>query len=116
MLVNLAEYLEELKEEKLAIETKDNELEIHQAVAEFETKLRAEYAEKRENDLKEKNIEIDVLERIVAREAKKEEEAKAALVDNAPVADEVSATDDLFAEQSPESVDSVSINNDFIGL
>ncbi len=85
MLIDLSTYLEELKNEKLEIETSNDEEAIKEAVAQYEAKIRAEYAEARASHLKEKEIEIDVLERIVAREAKKEHvEEIAEEVGNAP--------------------------------
>lgn len=90
MLIDLSTYLEELKNEKLEIETSNDEKAIKEAVEQYEAKIRAEYAEARASHLKEKEIEIDVLERIVAREAKKEEEKVAVEeVGNAPTEPEV---------------------------
>jgi hypothetical protein len=92
MLIDLSTYLEELKNEKLEIETSNDEKAIKEAVAQYEAKIRAEYAEARASHLKEKEIEIDVLERIVAREAKKEEEkVTVEEVGNAPTEPEVVA-------------------------
>lgn len=116
MLVNLEEYLAELKEQRLAIETQDNETEIAEKVAEFENKLRAEYAEKREISLNEKKIEIDVLERIVERETKKVVPEVEPVVDTAPVETTETSTAILFSETEPISVEDTSINNDFTDL
>lgn len=116
MLVNLEEYLVELKAQRVAIETQDCETEIRQKVDEFEAKVRAEYAEKREIALNEKKIEIDVLERIVEREAKKEVEKAEVVVDTAPVETAEATTTILFSETEPISVEETSINNDFTDL
>lgn len=92
MLIDLSTYLEELKNEKLEIETSNDEEAIKEAVAQYEAKIRQEYAEARASHLKEKEIEIDVLERIVAREAKKEaEKVTVEEVGNAPAEPETVA-------------------------
>lgn len=119
MFVDLSVYLEELKNDKLEIETSNDEQEIQRLLSEYEAKIRAEYAEAKAKRLSEKEIEIDVLERIIAREAKKSEEQIATqVVDNiAPVEPEVvPAYTEFTAEVASNSVESQSINNDFADL
>lgn len=120
MLIDLSTYLDELKVEKVTIEQSSDEEKIKELVAEFEERTRAEFAEEKARKLKEKEIEIDVLERIVAREAKKEEEQpKAEIVSTfAPAEPEAEAvTTDILAEPTITSVEeNQSDNNDFADL
>lgn len=120
MLIDLSTYLDELKAEKNGIEVADYEENIKELVVAYEAKVRAEFAEEKASKLKEKEIEIDVLERIVAREAKKEEEkAHVVEIDNiAPVEPETSAVStEIFADTVVSSVEeNQSENNDFADL
>lgn len=120
MYIDLSTYLEELKNEKLEIETSSDEEEIKRVVAEYEAKVREEYATARATKLNEKTIEIDVLERILAREAEKvaNQSATTEVIDNiAPVEPEVAAVnDDVTPDFVAENVESQSINNDFADL
>ena len=120
MYIDLSTYLEELKNEKLEIETSSDEEEIKRVVAEYEAKVREEYATARATKLNEKTIEIDVLERILAREAEKvaNQSATTEVIDNlAPVEPEVAAVNaDVTPDFVAENVESQSINNDFADL
>ena len=120
MLIDLSIYLDELKTDKVTIEQANDEEKIKELVALYEEKIRAEFAQEKATKLKEKEIEIDVLERIVAREAKKEEEQpKAEIVSTfAPAENEVEAVaTDIFTEPTTTSVEeNQSDNNDFADL
>ena len=120
MFIDLSTYLEELKNEKLEIETSSDEEEIKRVVAEYEAKVREEYATARATKLNEKTIEIDVLERILAREAEKvaNQGIVTEVIDNiAPVEPEVAAVNaDVTADFAAENVESQSINSDFADL
>lgn len=76
MLVNLDEYLKNLKCEKEEIERKNDEDAIQEKVLEFEEKVRKEYAEEKARKLSEKAIQISVLEDIAAKEREREEAIK----------------------------------------
>lgn len=120
MLIDLSIYLEELKTQKLDIETSNDEEKIKELIAEYEAKVRAEFADEKARKLKEKEIEIDVLERIVAREAKKEEEQpKAEIVSTfAPAEHEADTVSTEFvAPTNDQSIEENQFeNNDFADL
>lgn len=89
MLERLTEALEECKVEKAIAEEVDFEEEIKRDLAEAEAKIRAEYAAKKAEGVRDCEYEIRALERLIAKESarvKADTEACEAIADEYEVA------------------------------
>lgn len=79
MLERLKEYREKFEEEKLEIETANDEQYIAESVAKYEAELRETLAEKRAEIVAKKAAEIDTIDKLIALETERleaEESAK----------------------------------------
>lgn len=107
MVERLKEFVISLETEKADIESADFEEVIKTKVADFEKQVRAEFAEMRSKRIAEKEVEINVVNRLIETEEKRiEEEAYKQFLEQRELANSVEA-DEAELEAMLENVVSV---------
>lgn len=107
MVERLKEFVISLETEKADIESADFEEVIKTKVADFENQVRAEFAEMRSKRIAEKEVEINVVNRLIETEEKRiEEEAYKQFLEQRELANSVEA-DEAELEAMLENVVSV---------